>query len=146
MDILKHLLHLIDMRVRSAVGSYQTVGAEVGVVDDAYKSHVSTESPDVAVILIFDSECLVYPVPDEAALQLVVLINQIPVILEVSYTVAHGMSIFAHNHRTLVALIDMAAQRPDACIHRAVYVTLGIITATLILYRAGGVYLLRVIV
>ena len=124
MDILQYLLHFVDVRVWGAVGSNQAVGTEVGVVDDAYKSHVAAKSPDVALVLVLDGKRLVHPVPNETALQLVVLVNQVPVVLEVSYTVAHGMCILAKNHGACVALVHVLAQPPDACVHGAVDVAL----------------------
>ena len=132
--------------MRGAVGCYQSVGAEVGVVYNTHEAHITAKCPYIAVVPVLDGEGLVHPVPDEAALQLVVFINQIPVILEVSHAVAHGMSIFAHNHRTLVALVDMAAKRPYTCIHGTVDVTLCIIAAAFVLHGACCVCLFCIVI
>ena len=67
-NVLQYFLHLIDVRMERTVGGYQSVGTEVRVVDDAYKAHVASECPDITVVFIFDGECLVYPVPNKAAL------------------------------------------------------------------------------
>ena len=146
MDILQYLLHFVDVRVRGAVGSNQAVGTEVGVVDDAYKSHVAAKSPDVALVLVLDGKRLVYPVPNETALQLVVLINQVPVVLEVSCAVTHGMGIFAENHGAGITLVHVLAQPPDACVHGAIDVALRVVTTPFVLYGTGGGYLLGIVI
>ena len=146
MDILQYLLHFVDVRVRGAVGSNQAVGTEVGVVDDAYKSHVAAKSPDVALVLVLDGKRLVHPVPNETALQLVVLVNQVPVVLEVTYTVTHGMGIFAENHGAGITLVHVLAQPPDACVHGAIDVALRVVTTPFVLYGTGGVYLLGIVI
>ena len=146
MDILQYLLHFVDVRVRGAVGSNQAVGTEVGVVDDTYKSHVAAKSPDVALVLVLDGKRLVYPVPNETALQLVVLINQVPVVLEVSCAVTHGMGIFAENHGAGITLVHVLAQPPDACVHGAIDVALRVVTTPFVLYGTGGGYLLGIVI
>ncbi len=60
--------YFVDVRVWGAVGSNQAVGTEVGVVDDAYKSHIAAKSPNVALVLVLDGKRLVDPVPNETAL------------------------------------------------------------------------------
>ena len=139
-DVLIYLLHLPDMWMERAVGCYKSVGTEVGIVYYAYKSHIATISPVFVSLVIGLGDGLVYPVPDETTLQLVVFVNQIPVILEVTLAVTHGMGVFAENQRTLITLVDMAAQRPDTGIHRTVDIRLGVVTAALILNRTGRIY------
>ena len=145
-DVLVNLLHLPDMWMQRAVGCYKSVGTEVGIVYYAYESHIATISPVFVSLVIGLGDGLVYPVPDETTLQLVVFVNQIPVILEITLAVTHGMGVFAENQRTLITLVDMAAQRPDAGIHRTVDIRLGVVTAALILYRTGWIHRLAHIV
>ena len=145
-DVLVNLLHLPDMWMQRAVGCYKSVGTEVGIVYYAYESHIATISPVFVSLVIGLGDGLVYPVPDETTLQLVVFVNQIPVILEITLAVTHGMGVFAENQRTLITLVDMAAQRPDAGIHRTVDIRLGVVTAALILYRTGWIHHLAHIV
>ena len=105
--------------VRSA--ATRPLAQKFGVVDDAYKSHVAAKSPDVALVLVLDGKRLVHPVPNETALQLVVLVNQVPVVLEVTYTVTHGMGIFAKNEGTRHLLISgILLQIGRGRVHRAV--------------------------
>ena len=67
-DVLQYLLYFVDMRMQGAVGCHQTVGAEVGIVDDAHEAHVASKGPDVSSGFILDGKGLVHPIPDEAAL------------------------------------------------------------------------------
>lgn len=86
---------------------------------------------------VLDGKRLVHPVPNETALQLVVLVNQVPVVLEVTYTVTHGMGIFAENHGAGITLVHVLAQPPDACVHGAIDVALGVVATPLHIVRDG---------
>ena len=138
-DGLQHPLHFVEVWMGRTVSSQQAVGAEVGVVHHAYKAHVASVGPDVVALLVMGGKGLVYPVPDEAALQLVVAVDEVPVVLQIAYAVAHGVGILAEDEGTRVALVHMAAQGPDAGIHGAVNVALGIVATPFVLHGTGGV-------
>ncbi len=134
------------MWMERTVGGNQSIGTEIGVVDNAHKSHITTVCPVLMSFVICLGKHLIHPVPDKATLQLVVFINQVPIILEVTLTITHGMGILTENQRTSITLIDMTTQRPNTSIHRTIYIRLGIIATTLILYRTCLVHRLSHII
>ncbi len=56
------------------------------------------------------------------------------------------MGIFAKDHRAGVTLVDVAHQSPRTGIHRAIYIALGVVAATLILHGARRIHLPRIII
>ena len=57
-------------------------------------------------------QSLVHPVPDGSATDARVGINDIPILLEVTYRVTHGVGIFAHDERTV---LDFPGLRGESC-------------------------------
>src|SRR3712207_5741472 len=112
-DVLQHFLYFPYMRMKRAVGSNEPVGTKIRIVYHTGKAHIAAERPDRTFILIFLQKSLIDPVPDKTSLQLIVFVNQVPIVLQIPYTVSHGMGVLAQNHRTRVTLVDMLAKRPD---------------------------------
>ena len=86
------VLHLVIVGMGFAVGTNQTVDAEVDVV--GFVAKVTTVG-EVAVFL----QSLVHPVPDGAATDGRVGVNHVPVLLQVAHGVAHGMCVLTHHER-----------------------------------------------
>ena len=139
MHVLVHLLHLPDMGMQTPVRGHKTVGAEIGIIRHTDVAHVPSVTGNVPAILILDGESLVHPVPDKSALKLVVLVYQVPVVLQVARTVTHRVGILAKNQRSRIPLVDMAAQSPYPRIHRTVDIRDSLVSASLILHRTGGI-------
>ena len=73
MHVLVSLLHLRDLRRRTAVGQYKAVDAEVLVVLQVSCAEVAAIGIIRLAILVFGEDTLIYPVPDAATLQSAVL-------------------------------------------------------------------------
>ena len=100
LNILIYFLHFLCLRLYATVGIYHAVDAEVSVGRSAVFTIVAAVCPVFASVGGLGGKSLVYPVPDATALQDRIFFDEIPVFLEVSETVSHGMGIFAEDERT----------------------------------------------
>ena len=91
-DVLVDLLDLLHRGMRGAVGIDQAVAAEVAV-GRGLVAEVSAVGPEAAVTVHPDA--LVHPVPDEAALELLGVVINLPEVHEVTGAVAHRVRVFA---------------------------------------------------
>ena len=90
-EVLIDFLHLVGMGMGAAVASHDAVGAEgIVVLHTGEDAEVTARSIPGRVLLIVERilnllpvhrEALVHPVPDEAALQLGVFVDSVPVVL-----------------------------------------------------------------
>ena len=99
LDVLIHLSHFLGLRLDAAVGIYHTVDAEVAVGRSAVFTVIAAVRPVFAAVSGLGGKSLVYPIPDATALQDGILLDDVPVILEVTQAVPHGMGVFAENER-----------------------------------------------
>ena len=104
---LIHILHLVVVRMRCAVGSQQSVDAEG--IEVRLVAIVTTISPKLS-IAIFLQKSLVHPVPDSSTDDATVGIDDIPILLQVTHRVTHSVSIFAGYHGFLGFFDGLAAQ------------------------------------
>ena len=93
-DRLIDLLHLEGVRVWLAVGGNQAVHQEVAVGRDPRRPDVAPVGPKRAPGFVFPQDRLVHPVPDEAAHQLRIAVDHLPVIGQVPDAVSHGVGVF----------------------------------------------------
>ena len=98
-EVLVIILHLGSGRMRLAVGGNEAVAVEV-VVGSGITSEVATICKDLVTSLARAADGLVHEVPDKAALILGLCTYGIPVLLETTHGIAHGMRIFALDERT----------------------------------------------
>ena len=99
LDVLIHLPHFLGLRLDAAVGIYYAVDTEVAVGRGAVLAVVAAVCPVFTAVSGLGGKSLVYPVPNTAALQDGVFLDDVPVILEIAEAVAHGMGIFAEDER-----------------------------------------------
>ena len=92
LNILIYFLHFLCLRLYATVGIYHAVDAEVSVGRSAVFTIVAAVCPVFASVGGLGGKSLVYPVPDATALQDRIFFDEIPVFLEVSETVSHGMA------------------------------------------------------
>ena len=107
------VLELVHGRMRRAVGPYEPVGAEVGVVPGL--AEVAAVRPVVA-----DADPVVDPLPDEAALQRVVAVEGGVVVGQAAVAVAHRVRELAQDQRPrVVGMLGERLDRVDVGVHRA---------------------------
>ncbi len=132
--------------MRCPVRPDQPVATEVAVTERSNFAIITTIGIILLTLITGLKQTLINPVPDEASLEQPVLLNHIPVVLQVTGTVAHGMSILAHNKRTVksgLAFIQcIFFYCSDPRIHRAPDVSMplagtGGLLGSLILYGPG---------
>ena len=88
--ILVHMLDFVEAGVRVPVGVHQAVAAEIGVGGGVLPV-VSAVRPATLLVV----EALVHPVPDKAALQVLVGIELLPHPVNGAIGIAHGMGVLA---------------------------------------------------
>ena len=91
---------LPEPRMGTAVGVDQAVEAEVSIVGHIAKIAAVAIGPRLRS-LPREGEPLVDPIPDEAALELGIAVEDRPVIGQAPIRVAHGVAVFAKNNRSL---------------------------------------------
>ena len=121
LDVLVYFSHLFCLRLDTAVGVYHAVDAEIAVGGRAVLAIIAAIGPVFTVVVCLGGKALVYPVPDTAALEDRIFLDDVPILLEVAETVAHGMGIFAKNEGTRHLLISgILLQIGRGRVHRAV--------------------------
>ena len=98
-DVLIKIAYLISMWMRLAIGTENTVHTEVLIASTCCRPVTVIE---IASIL---PHGLVGKVPDEAALELGITTDHVPIFEKFAETVAHGVSVLTHNHRLLLCRI-----------------------------------------
>ena len=93
-DWLVDILHLVIMRMGLAVRTNQSVNAE--------RSVVGLVAEVTAIGIIFHAfacllDALVYPVPYSCASDAAISIDHIPILLQITHRVTHGVGIFTSN-------------------------------------------------
>ena len=136
-DVLENILNFIRMRIQTAVRSDDTVAVEV-VVTARIAAVVASISKDFLTgdrTLV--AQTLVNKVPDVTTLVLRILADQVPILLETTLRVTHGVSILTLDIwlGTIALAIALAFLVTD--VHRTVDICLAVVSATFILCRAG---------
>ena len=134
------------MGIQSAVGGDDTVAVEV-MVAGRIAAVVATIGKDFLTrgrILV--AQALVYEVPDITTLIFGVFADEIPVLLEATHRVTHGVGILALDQRTGVVALGVFLTVVVVGIHRTVDIGLSILTGLLKLTGAGLVVRLHPVV
>jgi len=97
--VLIDLLHLHSMRMGITQGVDHTVDAEVFIVMVLVTTYskIASVSPEGFSIAGFRIKTLVNPVPNETTLEVTTAADDVPVHLEITLTVAHGVCVFTHD-------------------------------------------------
>ncbi len=145
-DRLLHSLHLPCVRIGHTVGRYHTVVAEVPVRRVVIVP-VASVCEYLLTVLTLPAYRLVYEVPDVSALEFGIFAEEVPVFLESSLGVTHGVGIFTLYHRAHVGLvIGKLLHTFVAAVHWAVDVTLAILFGALVLYGARRIHCLYILI
>ena len=80
--ILVGVFHFLEGGVRGTVGANQSVADKVAVTGHVL-AEITAVGP-VTISVVFDPESLVYPVPDETALQVRILVDGFPLCVQVA--------------------------------------------------------------
>ena len=130
-DVLIVVAHLIGMGIQPAVWGDDTVAVEV-IVAGGILAVVATvceylATRDGALV----AHTLIHEVPDIAALILRILAHQIPIFLEATHRVAHGVSIFTLDQRTRIIVLRISLAALVAVVHGTEDVGLAVLTSLL---------------
>ena len=137
--ILVIILHLVGMGIETAVGGDDTITVEV-VVGGGIAAVVATESEDLlASDLALVAQTLIDEVPDIATLVFRIGADDVPVLLESTHRVTHGVGILALDQRTGVVALRIFLAVLVAIVHRTEDVGLALTACLLILHWARGV-------
>ena len=100
--ILISIFHFCHGRMRSAVGTDDTVAEEVAVAGCVF-SEIAAVCPERTSVFIFLQNALVHPVPNISALQIGIFVNGLPLCPQTAGGVAHGVCVFGWHDRTVTA-------------------------------------------
>ena len=138
-DVLENILNFIRMRIQTAVRSDDTVAVEV-VVTARIAAVITTIGKDFLTgdrTLV--AQTLVNEVPDVTTLVLRILADQIPILLETTLRVTHGVSILTLDIWLGTVALTIVLTFLVTDVHRAVDISLAVVSATLILCRTGWI-------
>ena len=145
-DVLIVVTHLMGMGIQSAVGGDDTVAVEV-MVAGRIAAVVATIGKDFLTrgrILV--AQALVYEVPDITTLVLGVLADDVPVLLETTHGVTHGVGILALDERTGIIGLGILLAVLITHVHGTEDVGLAIMTGLLELAGTGLIVSLHPVV
>ena len=134
-DVLIYLLDLVDVRLKGPVGCDESVHTEVAGAWSTLRSKVSAICPVESSVLCLGVQALIHPVPYMSALKRRVCLDYVPIVLEVTYAVAHCVCVFAEDERLLRQVQCMVDENVDLLVHRAVDVGIRTFDAVLRMYR-----------
>ena len=139
---IHRLIYLFSLQrsgLEASVGKYKSIGTEVSVV--SFLSEISA----VSHLTFRDGRHVVCPLPNTSTYKLRLLVEYIPVILKISGTVTHSVTVLTPENRTLIPCVaDISVKLLGHRIHSADYVnTIGIGVVTSLLSR---VFAIRVLV
>ena len=145
-DVVVVVILFVRMRVRRTLGDNFAVIAE-GIVRSIETVEVATISVNLYSILACPADRLVYKVPNKATLQVGVLTNQIPVLLESTYRVAHGMSVLALDKRLgSIGALAIIFHEVVVGIHGAKHIGKLVAVCLLVLHHAALLFILNPVV
>ena len=120
--------------MRDTVSAYQPVAAEITETRNSFGTVVPTIRPIPTPIRVYLTERLVYPVPHATALCHRIIFEHIPILLQATYAVAHGVHVFAKNERTVnIFLCQIGFDFIDTAVHPAINIGVIILLGTFVL-------------
>ena len=142
LDVLVHFFHFPSLRLRRTVGRKNTVRTCIPLARLVFEPFVASHFPVVHPInpavpgFRLHSETLVLKIPDETALKVGTVVNDIPYILEISVAIALRMSVFAHDERTLFAGLPVVLDSSHIGIHQTDHIRIPILPRLFKLHKA----------
>ena len=136
-NLLIVVAHLISMGVVATVGSDDTITIEV-VVRSGVAAIVTAIGEDLLTLLVGVAEALIYEVPDETTLQSGVFADEVPILLQATNRVTHGVGILALDEG-FVWILSIALHIVVIGIHGATDVAIAGVASLLILCGAATV-------
>lgn len=127
------------MRIRFRSGIDDTVAIEI-MVAGGITAEVASVSIYRLALFVLHTQALVHEVPDETALVLRIFAYHVPIFLESSHGVTHGMSIFALYERARIVPFRIPFAASVIVIHRAEDVRLSVLSGLFILARTARSY------
>ena len=119
-DVLVYFLHFDQFGSHLAVGSYDTVTAEIEIV--RFVAETTAEVVTVRQFAIF-VDTLVHPVPDTTAYHTVGMVfDIIPIFVEVADRIPHRVCIFAKEERFFALFLILLLHRLDGRIHTGIHI------------------------
>ena len=159
-NVLVLISHLVSMRIELTVWTDDTIAVEVvvariiliivatvGILYLAQVLVVHLARQDAHWLLDMAMQSLVNEIPVEATLENRILTSQVPVFLQVTTRVTHGVIVLALDERLVaVRILAILLAIPNRIIHRAIDVGAFAMTSLLVLYRASLVLTLNPLV
>ena len=127
-----------------AVGCHDAIVAEVRVRGVVIVAVASIDTHGASVQLVIDT--LINPVPDEAALGTRFLAYLVPIFLESTHRIAHGMCIFRLDDRARIVEIKVTFHVVGIVVLRAEDIGVILKNRTLILHQARRILLLQPVI
>ena len=132
-----------------SVGVNQAVHAEVAVMGP-FTAVAAVQILCLAVFSDTGIDCVVTPLPDEAAAHNVVILDELPVIFQIAGAVAHCVCVFTHQEGLIGVRVQVALQALHGGVHIAIQVDVGEVVLALtaavlgafVVGQAGGIEVL----
>ena len=102
--MLVYLFHFIILRFRFQIAEYDTVHNELTVVRSIAEITAISQVAFTGFLVIVVHR-LVYPVPDTAALEDRIFLDDVPVVLQIAHTITHRVSIFRNVERIFDVIV-----------------------------------------
>jgi len=81
------------------IGADDAIHTKIVAVHFAIASQITPKGPIGPSLFVFGLKTVVVPFPDKTALHVLARPHQIPVILEITHAVTHGVRVFTHDIR-----------------------------------------------
>jgi len=130
----------------AAVRIHQSVAAKDSVGINRIRTEIAAIGPEGISLLILCEQSLVHPVPDYPPLKGVVFFNHVPVILEISDAVTHGVGIFALDEGALRIGLGIFFHMFNPHVHRAENIGIPVLMGLFILYGPALLYRFEIVV
>ena len=138
-DALVDTSHLVHVRVRYAVGADKAVVAEVHVTG-IKTVEVASIGINHRTVLACPAYRLVYKVPDKSALIPGILAHQVPIFLETTFRITHGVCILTLNQRFVGrSVFAVTAAIVITQVHGAINIGFARPSGLLVLHGTAGV-------
>ena len=146
MNILINATYFVCVGIGYAIWADETIVAEV-LVTGIRGVEVATVGINHASAFACPADRLIDEVPDKATLVFGIFADDVPVLLEATLRVTHGVSIFALNQRFgAVAVLTVLLTTAIATVHGTVDVGLACRSGLFILHGARGIHCLHTVI
>ena len=126
----------MGMWVVIAIGTDDAVVEEI-IVRNIVRIVIAAIGIDLHPIVVEFAQSLIHKIPDKTTLVFGILANQIPILLESTHGVPHGMGILALNQRLLGITLAVVFRTFVIAVHRAINIGKPILTGLFVLNRTA---------